>query len=141
MTLSFCAAPRALIVLMLASFGAVAAHAQQAPITGQMLAPTAPPATVETTTPAAVAAPVPNAAASERTIENAPVQTQVGDTTRQLLSMQAQGTHAGKHLPIPGQEASASYQRYLKSFEHPIPEFYDAAVSKSTGASSTSDSP
>ena len=73
--------------------------------------------------------------------DNATMQTQVGDVTRQLLTMQSQGTHAGKHLPIPGQEASASYQRYLKSFEHPIPEFYDAAVSKSAGMSSTSSSP
>jgi hypothetical protein len=53
--------------------------------------------------------------------------------------MQAQGTHAGKALPIPGPQASASYQRYLKSFAHPIPEFYEAAVSKNgSGASNAS---
>lgn len=57
----------------------------------------------------------------------------VGSTTRQLLQMQADGSHAGKHLPIPGQEASASYVRYLKSFEHAIPEFYENAVPDSKG--------
>ena len=44
--------------------------------------------------------------------------------------MQADGTQAGKHLPMLGAEASASYDRYLKSFSHDIPEFYKTNVGK-----------
>lgn len=135
MTLSFRTSRQVFIALALTCSASLAAHAQQAPITGQMLAPAAPSATADSSAPPPAAAPAPTAS------DSANEETQVGNTTRQLLSMQAQGTHAGKHLPIPGPEASASYQRYLKSFEHPIPEFYDAAVSKSADASSTSSSP
>lgn len=134
MTISLRISRQVVIALALTCSAGIATHAQQAPITGQMLAPTAPPATVGSPAP-------PSAAPAPTTADSANEETQVGNTTRQLLSMQAQGTHAGKHLAIPGQEASASYQRYLKSFEHPIPEFYDAAVSKSADASSTSSSP
>ena len=135
MTLPLCTSRQVLIALALTCSASIAVHAQQAPITGQMLAPAAPPATVDS------AAPPPSAVPAAMAADHANEETQVGSTTRQLLGMQSQGTHAGKHLSIPGQEASASYQRYLKSFEHPIPEFYDAAVSKSADASSTSSSP
>ncbi|MET3653652.1 DUF3613 domain-containing protein [Dyella japonica] len=130
------ACQRHLIAGLLACSAGIAVQAQQAPLTGQMLAPTTPTAVAEHASPPLAPSPMPSVAT-----DNATMQTQVGDVTRQLLTMQSQGTHAGKHLPIPGQEASASYQRYLKSFEHPIPEFYDAAVSKSAGMSSTSSSP
>jgi hypothetical protein len=55
---------------------------------------------------------------------------QVGDTTRYLLQLQADGSAAGKPLPMLGDEASASYRRYLKSFEHPIPDFYQTTLNK-----------
>jgi hypothetical protein len=55
---------------------------------------------------------------------------QIGDTTRYVLQLQADGTQAGKPLPILGDEATATYRRYLKSFEHPIPDFYDTTLSK-----------
>lgn len=55
---------------------------------------------------------------------------QIGDTTRYLLQLQASGHAAGTSLPMLGDEASASYRRYLKSFEHPIPEFYETPVDK-----------
>ena len=134
---SRCARPRVLFAWMLACSASVCAQAQQAPITGQMLAPTAPAGVADHASPPTAAMPAQTAVATD----GANTQTSMGEVTRQLLSMQSQGTHAGKHLPIPGQEASASYQRYLKSFEHPIPEFYDAAVSKSADAASTSGSP
>jgi hypothetical protein len=54
----------------------------------------------------------------------------VGDTTRYLLQLQASGAQAGKPLPMLGDEATASYRRYLKSFEHPIPEYFDTTVGK-----------
>lgn len=55
---------------------------------------------------------------------------QVGDTTRYLLQLQVAGTQAGAPLPTLGEEATASYRRYLKSFEQPIPEFFGSPVGK-----------
>ncbi|MDG2538445.1 DUF3613 domain-containing protein [Dyella jiangningensis] len=96
-------------------------RAQQAPLTGQMLAPaTQPPAATPASAP--TASPPPPVYDSEATSDG------VGDITRRLLAMQAAGTQAGKALPIPGAEASASYARYLKSFEHPIPVFFESTV-------------
>ena len=122
-------------VAVFAALMCAAAPAQQTPITGQMLAPTVPSPGTSADGAPSPASPAPPTPASTETTGSI---TQVGDTTRQLLRIQAQGTRAGKHLPIPGQEASASYQRYLKSFEHPIPEFYETAVSKSGGDSTGS---
>ncbi|WP_109127226.1 DUF3613 domain-containing protein [Dyella sp. C11] len=109
-------------------------HAQQTPITGQMLAPVTPAPAEPAAAPAAPVA-VPQATDAGN---NTNTSTDVGDVTHQLLSMQAQGTRAGKQLPIPGQEASASYQRYLKSFDHPIPQFFDGTVSKNQSGSTGS---
>lgn len=61
---------------------------------------------------------------------------QVGDTTRHLLQIQAEGSQAGKPLPMLGAEASASYARYLKSFNHDIPEFYETTIGKDGGGQS-----
>lgn len=58
---------------------------------------------------------------------------QTGDTTRHLLQMQADDSRPGSRLPILGDEASASYRRYMKSFDHDIPEFYEATVEKDNG--------
>lgn len=114
---------RWLVPLLVLLMAALPLQAQQTPLTGQMLAPATPasPASAPVTAPAPAT-------------PDAEIDTSVGSTTRQLLQMQADGSHAGKHLPIPGQEASASYVRYLKSFEHAIPAFYENAVpdSKST---------
>lgn len=120
---------------LLALSPCLATHAQQTPITGQMLGPTS------STTGAASAPPAQARPMPAMTTDTVDTGTSSDSITRQLLRMQAQGTHAGKRLGIPGQEASASYQRYLKSFEHPIPEFYDTAVSKNQGAGSTSGGP
>lgn len=122
------------------------AHAQQqTPITGQMLAPTASATRSDAPVayvPVASTAPAPSTAPSAPAASDSapPASTRVGDVTHQLLAMQAQGTNAGKHLSIPGQEASASYQRYLKSFEHPIPEFYETAVNNGKGSASSASS-
>lgn len=104
-------------------------HAQQAPITGQMGAPTASAgnAAIQPTPPAAAPVQAPPVADSTETA------TSIGSVTKQLFAMQSRGTNNGRALPIPGPEASASYQRYLKSFTHPIPEFYEANVSKNSG--------
>jgi len=47
----------------------------------------------------------------------------VGDATMRLLALQRSGSVASPVAqPISGEVASRSYARYLKSFEHPIPE-------------------
>jgi hypothetical protein len=85
---------------------------------------------------AAFAQPPPNNPANAPTPGFAPAEpapfhaNQVGDTTRYLLQLQADGRQAGKPLPMLGDEATASYRRYLKSFEHPIPDFYETTLSK-----------
>ncbi|MDW5441692.1 DUF3613 domain-containing protein [Polaromonas sp. SM01] len=55
----------------------------------------------------------------------------VGDATRQLLSLQRNAT--GPDRPIPGEQAGLSYQRYLDSFKHPIPERMGSSISSTSG--------
>jgi len=126
---------------------ALPAMAQQAPLTGQMLGgQQAPPVTTTTLPATASPAPVPaymdrapaytEAGAPQRYTPPAPPpRSEIGQTTRDLLRMQAQGTHAGARLPILGDQAAASYARYLKSFEHEIPEFLKTSVKKDVGGS------
>ena len=101
------------------------AWAQQAPITGQMLAP--PTERTQVTSSTSIADP--------QSMQSAPPR---GTVTRSLLDLQVSGSRAGKALPILGDEASASYVRYMKSFEHPIPEFFQGTVAKSAGPASGS---
>jgi hypothetical protein len=129
---------RSALGVLLAYVMSCSAYAQQLPITGQMGAPAAAPAIAGANDAAPLATPTQPSPAATSPNANA----DVGDVTRQLLGMQRQGTYAGKALPIPGPQASASYRRYLKSFEHPIPEFYETAVSKNGGGmSGSADSP
>ncbi|MGI4983212.1 MAG: DUF3613 domain-containing protein [Janthinobacterium lividum] len=51
-----------------------------------------------------------------------------GHATRAALALQVGGTSAGPVLPMPGEEAGAAYKRYLDSFTHPIPEFFEKKV-------------
>lgn len=48
----------------------------------------------------------------------------IGDTTNSILQAQANGSMAGAHLPILGPTATLSWQRYLESYKHPIPETF-----------------
>jgi hypothetical protein len=59
---------------------------------------------------------------------------ELGVTTRGLLAAQADGRRAGPELPILGPVATASWQRYVESFEHPIPEYFVTRVN--TGGAS-----
>ena len=52
----------------------------------------------------------------------------IGEATRALLELQASARSAGAALPMLGEAASRAYQRYLASFEHPIPEFFEATL-------------
>lgn len=58
------------------------------------------------------------------TAEVRPSQVAVGDTTRNLLDIQRNGSQAGPMLPLTGDQATLGYARYMRSFEHPLPEFF-----------------
>lgn len=120
-----------------------AAAAQQAPVTGRMLGDPVVPSRTEAQMPALPAAdaarpstpgPVPPPAyraASVATLSGEP-----GQATRDLIRLQASGTQAGPGLPVLGDQARASYARYLKSFEHELPEYFENTVGTSTKAGS-----
>ena len=58
---------------------------------------------------------------------NAPAPTpayEIGQETRTWLELQRSGRAAGRPHPLSAEAANLSYQRYLQSFTHPIPEFY-----------------
>lgn len=130
-----------------------AVQAQQQPLTGQMLggpSPSAPAAapmqaeplpTVELAAPAAPAAGIaaqPATVATDVAPPAAPrARLQSGEATRNLFRMQASGQQAGQRLPILGDQATLSYARYLKSFEHEIPDFFETDVARSKDASSS----
>ncbi len=106
---------------------AAVAQAQHSPLIERMADTPASPAAA----PAPVPASVPVVAAG-----HVPARPEIGDTTRALLRMQADGSRAGNALPMLGEAASRSYQRYLNSFDHPIPEFFEATLPTSEQGSS-----
>ncbi|WP_241201921.1 MULTISPECIES: DUF3613 domain-containing protein [unclassified Caballeronia] len=59
---------------------------------------------------------------------------QIGDAAHCMLALQRSGQLAAPALPMLGAEASAAYARYLKSFDHPIPEHLDSSVGTVGGA-------
>lgn len=110
-----------------------AAMAQSAATSGSPLS-----STVETTqaTPKASTNPPQNEAANAEDAEEldyAPLQ--VGDATQGLLAWQRSGDIASKTpRPIGGSVAQRSYERYLKSFEFPIPERLSSTVKTTAGS-------
>lgn len=62
----------------------------------------------------------------------------VGAATQRLLALQRSGTMASATpRPIPGEVAHRSYERYLNSFNHPIPDRYGSSVSVRPGGTGT----
>ncbi len=122
------------------------AQSTQAPLTGQMLGDRAAPAAAVQSAPplvtvdvsAAQPAPPPPPPAYPPAAAAAAARPQHGDSVRNLLRLQASGQQAGPRLPILGDQATASYARYLKSFEHDIPDFFDPDVGRSSNRSSSS---
>ncbi|WP_447747059.1 DUF3613 domain-containing protein [Variovorax boronicumulans] len=85
---------------------------------------------------AAVTKPAKKTQAVEEEEETYSLPLQVGDATLNLFAWQRSGEVASKTpRPIAGSVASRSYERYLKSFEHPIPEHMSSTVKTSTGGS------
>jgi hypothetical protein len=61
----------------------------------------------------------------------------VGEATQGLLAMQSSGISASSvQRPITGDLAARSYPRYLKSFEFPIPQTFNATI-KNAGTSNS----
>jgi hypothetical protein len=65
-------------------------------------------------------------------VETSHAPEQVGDATRRLLAQQRQGLHASTvDRSIDGSVAARSHERYLKSFDHPLPEWFGSRLSES----------
>jgi hypothetical protein len=61
----------------------------------------------------------------------------VGEETRRWLELQRSGTAASTtRQTVSGPIADAIYQRYVDSFKHPIPEFYQSKQDGDSGVSS-----
>jgi len=60
---------------------------------------------------------------------------QVGDATLNLLAWQRGGeVSSAAPRPIEGNVANRSYERYLKSFEYPVPEKFSSSVKSTSGS-------
>ena len=79
--------------------------------------------------------PPPRAATEAETGSVASGPARVGDATAGLLALQRDGTAASPvPRPITGDVAERSYQRYLKSFEQPIPERFGFSTAGGGGS-------
>jgi hypothetical protein len=105
----------------------------QTPLTQTPLTPQQPPAALQIQQQAQAqvqpAAPIKTATVTRHV-------TLIGDATLSILALQRSGQLAAPPQPMLGVQASAAYARYLKSFDHPIPEHLDSSVGTVGGATS-----
>ncbi|WP_412021955.1 DUF3613 domain-containing protein [Burkholderia cepacia] len=73
------------------------------------------------------------AARCEQPVQDA---SEIGHATNTLLAFQRDGHAAGPALPVLGDAASLTYQRYLESFKHKIPESMGSPVNSNGSGSS-----
>ncbi|MEA3126250.1 MAG: hypothetical protein QOD67_3269 [Caballeronia sp.] len=110
-----------------------AAAQTQTPLTQTPLTPQQPPAALQIQQQAQAqvqpAAPIKTATVTRHV-------TLIGDATLSILAIQRSGQLAAPPQPMLGVQASAAYARYLKSFDHPIPEHLDSSVGTVGGATS-----
>ncbi|WP_208511244.1 DUF3613 domain-containing protein [Variovorax paradoxus] len=101
-----------------------------------------------TSAPAAAAKPAMEVPPATDTAETSPAESydeafdapplQVGDATMNLLAWQSSGAIASQTpRRIPGDIARRNYERYLKSFEHTIPEYMGSSLNSSTGGAAS----
>lgn len=134
-TLSACVLASALFFLTTAT------SAETAPTrTGQDSASTnKAPETSEAMQPGALTAMTPaqdERATAEEEEEFYDIPLQVGDATSNLLAWQRSGqVSSTTPRPIAGIVANRSYERYLKSFDYPIPEKFNSSVKSTSGSS------
>ena len=63
-----------------------------------------------------------------------PATNRVGDATNYLLALQASGQYASRNnYPVTSDVAQRTYQRYLESFTHKIPESSETQVGNKSG--------
>lgn len=120
----------ALLPLLFATVAS--ASSQHSPLIERMT--DSPANTTASVTPSTQATAVQAPAAQADSGRSAP--TEIGGATRALLRMQADANRPGNPLPMLGEAASRSYQRYLNSFDHPIPEYFEATLPSSDQSSS-----
>lgn len=134
------ARPVALLSLPAIALAVACLIASQARAQGTVTAPPSPGATTASATEKAPPAPPsPHASVSSSGEEAAPealeyaAPLQVGDATQDLFAWQRSGVIASPTpRPIAGAVAYRSYERYLKSFEYPIPERLNSSVKSSS---------
>ena len=62
-----------------------------------------------------------------------------GTETRAWVDLQKNGKAASKETrPVSGEIADKSYERYVKSFDHPIPEVFNRESFTTSGGSDSS---
>jgi hypothetical protein len=61
----------------------------------------------------------------------------IGTATRQALELQRGGAQSSPAQPMSGEQAGLAYDRYMKSFSNPIPEFFNSSLKTSSDAGST----
>ncbi|RKP50263.1 DUF3613 domain-containing protein [Pararobbsia silviterrae] len=64
----------------------------------------------------------------------------VGTATEHALEIQRSGAQAGQPLSMSGDQASAAYARYLKSFSAPIPVTFSSSLKSDVGSTSNTSS-